>query len=60
MFFCIELFSQGGGPPPPSGGGVPGGGGGVDDVGVPITDLIYPFLVLGAYLGIRFSSKRKP
>jgi hypothetical protein len=54
MFFSVELFSQGGpgsGPPPP-------GDGNVDDVS--ITYLIYPFLVLGAYLGVRFFSTRKP
>lgn len=39
-------------PPPPDGGGGPGG---VNDV--PINFLIYPFLVLGAYLGFRFRDR---
>ena len=40
-------------PPPPDGGG---GDGTVNDV--PINLLIYPFLVLGAYLGFRFFLKK--
>jgi hypothetical protein len=47
-------MAQGGGPPPPDGGGGPGT---VFDV--PINFLVYPFLVLGVYLGLRFSAKSK-
>lgn len=39
-------------PPPPDGGGGPGG---VDDVS--INFLIYPFLVLGTYLGFVFRNR---
>lgn len=37
-------------PPPPDGGG---GDGTVDDV-FPINFLVYPFMLLGVYLGYRF------
>jgi len=40
-------------PPPPDGGPGPGG---VDDV-FPINALIYPFMLLGAYVGYRFIQK---
>ncbi len=39
-------------PPPPNGGGGPGT---VNDL--PLNVLIYPFLFIGAYLGVRFFKK---
>ena len=36
--------------------GPPGGGSDVDDV-LPINILVYPFLLLGAYLGFKFFKK---
>lgn len=46
-------YAQGPPPPPPDGGG---GDGTVTDV-VPINSLVYPFMLLGVYLGYRFVKK---
>lgn len=53
LIFLVNLhLSYAQAPPPPDGGPGPGG---VDDV--PINILVYPFLLLGAYLGYRFIKK---
>ena len=50
------VYAQGDPPEPPDGTNPGGSGpGGVDDV--PINFLIFPFLVLGAYLGFLFKDK---
>ena len=51
LIFFVE-FVNAQGPPPPDGGGGPGT---VDDI--PINFLIFPFLILGAYLGFLFKNK---
>lgn len=51
----IEVFSQAGtGPPPPDGGGGPGT---TPDM-IPINFIVYPLMLLGAYLGYRVFSKK--
>jgi hypothetical protein len=53
LAFVYNANAQGT-PPPPDGGSGPGT---VDDVS--INFLIYPYMLLGAYLGARFFSKFK-
>lgn len=53
LLFITDAYAQGG-PPPPDGGGGPGT---VFDVSIHF--LVYPFLLLGAFIGVRFFSKTK-
>jgi len=54
-FVSFEVFSQAGtGPPPPDGGGGPG----TTPDAIPINFIVYPLMLLGAYLGYRVFSKR--
>lgn len=54
LIFLVNLhLSYAQAPPPPDGGGGPGT---TPDV-LPINVLVYPFLLLGAYLGYRFIKK---
>jgi hypothetical protein len=52
LFISLEVFSQTP-PPPPDGGGGPGT---VNDI--PINFIVYPLMLIGAYLGYRVFSKR--
>ena len=52
LLFVVDFVYPQGGPPPPDGGGGPGT---VDDI--PINFLIFPFLIIGAYLGFLFKEK---
>lgn len=56
LVFAAFQYANAQGPPPPPDGG--GGDGTVTDV-VPINFLIYPFLIIGAYIGYRFSKNSK-
>jgi hypothetical protein len=53
LFLVFSVHTFYGQPPPPDGGGGPGT---VPDV-LPINILVYPFLVIGAYLGYVFTKK---
>lgn len=50
----VSVFAQGTASSPPKPPGPPGDDGNVDDI--PINLLIYPFLILGAYLGFLFKA----
>lgn len=52
ILMTVSIFAQDDPPSPPDGGG---GSGGVNDV--PINFLIYPFLVIGTYLGYVFRNR---
>lgn len=51
LFLLLSVHSIYGQPPPPDGGGGPGT---TPDV-LPINILVYPFLLIGAYLGYCFT-----